>query len=239
MINSWLRSITKFETKKSKILKHEVLGTILNAPLEINEEDIIFGCGCYWGAEKGFWKLPGVKTTAVGYAGGDAKKPTYRQVCNGDTGHAEVVRVVWNKESIDLSDLLKLFWECHDPTQENRQGNDWGSQYRSAIYITRPHQLKIVNASKDQYQKELIINGFNSIKTEIRELDNFYFAESYHQQYLAKPFSRPYCSAMPTKVRLGIFSGCNYKLKKSIWSNYNWESNHCILNSSNNQLENL
>ena len=207
------------------------------ARLKDNEQEILFGCGCFWGAEKGFWRLPGVISTAVGYAGGVKEKPTYREVCSGLTGHTEVVRVVWNNNEIDLSDLLKLFWECHDPTQGNRQGNDSGSQYRSAIYTTSKEQQSKAIESKKSYQIELQNKGFGVITTEIENNIKFYFAEEYHQQYLAKPGSRPYCSAMPTKVTFKNFSGANFKLNEKIWSNYNWDITHCILRGENTPIE--
>ena len=134
---------------------HTILKNDLTAKPKDNEQEILFGCGCFWGAEKGFWRLPGIISTAVGYAGGEKENPSYREVCSGLTGHTEVVRVVWNNNEIDLSDLLKLFWECHDPTQGNRQGNDSGSQYRSAIYTTSKDQLSKAIESKNSYQKEL------------------------------------------------------------------------------------
>ena len=189
-----------YSDKSSKKIRKKMLHTILkndlSAELKNNEEEILFGCGCFWGAEKGFWRLPGIISTAVGYAGGEKEDPSYREVCSGLTGHTEVVRVVWNKNEIDQSDLLKLFWECHDPTQGNRQGNDSGSQYRSAIYTTTQDQLIKAIDSKNSYQKNLQKNGFGQITTEIKNNIKFYFAEDYHQQYLAKPGSRPYCSAM-------------------------------------------
>ena len=120
---------------------HVVLGTPIDAAVKVGQAEAVFGCGCFWGAEKGFWRLPGVVTTAVGYAGGSIQQPSYDQVCSGSTGHSEVVRVVWDTALIDFSDLLKLFWECHDPTQGNRQGNDRGSQYRSVIYADDPGQI--------------------------------------------------------------------------------------------------
>ena len=223
--------------KTNKKLQHTILKNDLTAKLKDNEQEILFGCGCFWGAEKGFWRLPGVITTAVGYAGGEKEKPNYREVCSGLTGHTEVVRVVWNNNEIDLSDLLKLFWECHDPTQGNRQGNDSGSQYRSAIYTTSKEQLSKAIESKNSYQIELQNNGFGIITTEIENDIKFYFAEDYHQQYLAKPGSRPYCSAMPTKVKFKNFSGANFKLNEKIWSNYNWDITHCILRGENTPIE--
>ena len=242
-INEYLTLIINklYSNKSTEILKKKVLHTILKtdltARLKDNEQEILFGCGCFWGAEKGFWRLPGVISTAVGYAGGEKEKPTYRDVCSGLTGHTEVVRVVWNNNEIDLSDLLKLFWECHDPTQGNRQGNDSGSQYRSAIYTTSKEQLSKAIESRNSYQIELQNNGFGIITTEIENDIEFYFAEDYHQQYLAKPGSRPYCSAMPTKVTFKNFSGANFKLNEKIWSNYNWDITHCILRGENTPIE--
>ena len=230
-----------YSKKSSPEIKKKVFHTILNndlsAELKDNEQEILFGCGCFWGAEKGFWRLPGIISTAVGYAGGEKENPSYREVCTGLTGHTEVVRVVWNNNEIDQSDLLKLFWECHDPTQGNRQGNDNGSQYRSAIYTTTESQLIKALESKKSYQKELQINGFGEITTEITKNIKFYFAEEYHQQYLSKPGSRPYCSAMPTKVELKTFNGANFKLNKKIWDEYNWDISHCILRGENTPIE--
>ena len=223
--------------KFNKKVLHTILKNDLSLELKDNEQEILFGCGCFWGAEKGFWRLPGIITTAVGYAGGDKDSPSYREVCTGYTGHTEVVRVVWNNNEIDQSDLLKLFWECHDPTQGNRQGNDCGSQYRSAIYTTNEYQLIQAIESKKSYQEELKKNGFGEITTEIKNDVKFYFAEEYHQQYLAKPGSRPYCSAMPTKVEFKNFKGSNFKLNKKIWSFYNWDISHCILRGENTPIQ--
>ena len=141
MLPSWLSP--RGGAESSAPATHAVLGTPLKAPLMADQEEAIFACGCFWGAEKGFWRLPGVVSTAVGYAGGQTEQPTYNQVCSGRTGHTEVVRVVWSRPALDFSDLLKLFWECHDPTQGNRQGNDTGSQYRSAIYTFNPEHLQL------------------------------------------------------------------------------------------------
>ena len=217
---------------------HRILKSDIKKDPNLQEDEIIFGCGCFWGAEKCFWKLPGVVTTSVGYAGGNKSNPTYYEVCSGLTGHSEVVRVIWNKEEIDISDLLKMFWECHDPTQKNRQGNDLGTQYRSAIYFKNENNKKTILESKEKYQKELYKNKLSSIKTEIKKIDTYYFAEDYHQQYLASPGSRQYCSASPTKVKLGNFTGSNYKLKENIWDNFNWEVNKCVLRSDNNPIKN-
>ena len=212
---------------------HVVLGSPITAPPAQGQQEAQFGCGCFWGAEKGFWRLPGVVTTAVGYAGGKGSNPSYEQVCSGRTGHAEVVRVVWDTALIDFSDLLKLFWECHDPTQGDRQGNDSGSQYRSAIYVDDPELLKQAEASRDSYQHLITAQGYGAITTEIRTGVPFFAAENYHQQYLARPGSRPYCSAMPTKVELGTFAGCTYKLPHSVWSHYDWNVSHCVLRGEN------
>ena len=234
MFPSWLTS--KEPAADSANERHAVLGTALRAPLLSDQEEAIFACGCFWGAEKGFWRLPGVVSTAVGYAGGQLEGPTYQQVCSGRTGHTEVVRVVWSTPAIDFSDLLKLFWECHDPTQGDRQGNDTGSQYRSAIYTTTDQQLTLALASKESYQQALTSKGFGPITTEIKADQPFFFAETYHQQYLAKPGSRPYCSAMPTKVPLEQFEGANFHLPDHVWGEYNWNVSHCVLRSDNQPI---
>jgi peptide-methionine (S)-S-oxide reductase len=147
---------------------------------------VLFGLGCFWGAEKAFWKQSNVLTTAVGYAGGAATDPTYRQVCSGATGHAEVVLVVFTGGDDALDRLLDVFWESHDPTQGMRQGNDVGSQYRSAIYVDSEHDLKLALASRERYQAALAANGYGAITTEIRQGADFWYAEDYHQQYLVK-----------------------------------------------------
>ena len=216
---------------------HKILKTDIKKDPNVEADEIIFGCGCFWGAEKCFWKLPGVVTTSVGYAGGKKNNPTYYEVCSGLTGHSEVVRVIWDKTEIDISDLLKMFWECHDPTQENRQGNDIGTQYRSAIYFKSENNKDIILASKHEYQKELNKNNFGLIQTEIKLIDDYYFAENYHQQYLASEGSRQYCSASPTNVKLLQFTGSNYKLKNQIWENFNWEVEKCVLRTDNNPIK--
>ena len=218
---------------------HRILKTDIKKEPNPQEDEIIFGCGCFWGAEKCFWKLPGVITTSVGYAGGNTSNPTYYEVCSGLTGHTEVVRVVWDKSIIDISDLLKMFWECHDPTQKNRQGNDVGTQYRSAVYYKNENQKKIILASKEHYQKELDKKNLGLIETEIKIADTYFYAEQNHQQYLAIEGSRQYCSASPTKVKLRDFTGSNYKLKDYIWENFNWEVDKCVLRSDNNPIKNI
>ncbi|QEY31486.1 peptide-methionine (S)-S-oxide reductase MsrA [Synechococcus sp. RSCCF101] len=213
--------------------RHAVLGTPIQAPPGPGQEEVLFGCGCFWGAEKGFWRLPGVVSTAVGYAGGQVPNPTYDEVCSGLTGHSEVVRVVWTSDALDFSDLLKLFWECHDPTQGDRQGNDRGSQYRSAIFTFSPRQQELALASRDAYQAALGAKGYPAITTEIAADRTFYFAEAYHQQYLAKPGSRPYCSAQPSGQPLGSFPGSDYRLPASVWDHFDWSVQHCVLRGDN------
>ena len=213
--------------------RHVVLDTALKAPLSTSQQEALFGCGCFWGAEKGFWRLPGVISTAVGYAGGYTANPTYEEVCSGRTGHTEVVRVVWDVNAIDFSDLLKLFWECHDPTQGMAQGNDTGTQYRSAIYVMEPELLPLAEASRNRYQQLLNANGKSAITTEIATGKPFFFAETYHQQYLARPGSRPYCSARPSGVLLDAFEDSNYKLPAAVWSHYDWSIDHCVLRGDN------
>jgi peptide-methionine (S)-S-oxide reductase len=165
---------------------HFVHGTPLGGPVPAGQEQAVFALGCFWGAERKFWKTPGVTSTAVGYAGGHTPNPTYEETCSGRTGHTEVVRVVFDPKKVSYDDLLKLFWESHDPTQGMRQGNDVGTQYRSAIYTYSDAQRRAAEASRDAYQAKLREAGFGPITTEVREAPPFYFAEEYHQQYLAK-----------------------------------------------------
>jgi len=166
--------------------KHFVNGHPIRAPFPAGLEQAVFGMGCFWGAERLFWKLPGVYSTAVGYAGGQTKNPSYEEVCSGMTNHSEVVLVVFDPKKISYEELLKTFWEGHDPTQGMRQGNDAGTQYRSAIYTYGKEQLEAAVKSKEQYEKAIRAKGFDSITTEIREAPEFYYAEDYHQQYLGK-----------------------------------------------------
>jgi peptide-methionine (S)-S-oxide reductase len=166
--------------------RHEILGTPLQEPYPDGMETAYFGLGCFWGAEKMFWQLPGVFTTAVGYQGGFTPNPTYEEVCSGQTGHTEVVKVVFDPATISFETLLKHFFEDHDPTQGMRQGNDLGSQYRSAIYVTNERQAREAQAVQDSYQQVLTASGFGEITTEIVEAGPFWYAEDYHQQYLKK-----------------------------------------------------
>lgn len=180
--------------------RHFVNGHALKAPYPAHLETAVFGLGCFWGAERRFWQLPGVWSTAVGYAGGYTPNPTYEEVCSGLTGHSEVVLVVFDPAGISYDDLLKAFWETHDPTQGMRQGNDRGTQYRSCIYTTSAAQADAARASLAAYQSSLDSAGFGRITTEIRSLDTFYFAEDYHQQYLARN-PQGYCGLGGTGVR--------------------------------------
>jgi peptide-methionine (S)-S-oxide reductase len=179
--------------------EHYVNGHSLEGPYPEGLELAQFGLGCFWGAERIFWQAPGVWTTAVGYSGGHTPNPTYEEVCSGRTGHTEAVLVVYDPKVTSYEALLKLFWESHDPSQGMRQGNDVGTQYRSAIYTYTPEQRRDAEASRDRFQKELNAAGYGEITTEIKDAPPFYFAEDYHQQYLAKnPFG--YCGLGSTGV---------------------------------------
>jgi len=180
--------------------RHQVLGTPTSGPFPAPLQSVLFGLGCFWGAERLFWRLPGVYTTSVGYAGGHTPNPTYEEVCSGLTGHSEVVQVVYDPAKISFDTLLKTFWEEHDPTQGMRQGNDVGTQYRSVVFTSTPEQLDAAEASKDQYEAALRAAGRGCITTEIAPAPAYYLAEEYHQQYLHR---RPdgYCG----------LSGCGVK----------------------------
>ena len=166
--------------------RHEALGTPLEPPFPEGLEQSVFALGCFWGAERVFWRAPGVYTTAAGYAGGFTKNPTYEEVCSGRTGHAEAVLVVFDPKRTSYEELLRLFWENHDPTQGMRQGNDVGTQYRSAIYWTSEAQRRAAEESRAMYQARLAAAGYGEITTELAEAGPFYYAEPYHQQYLQK-----------------------------------------------------
>jgi peptide-methionine (S)-S-oxide reductase len=186
--------------------RHYVLDAPLRGPFPADTEQAIFGLGCFWGAERVFWQLPGVYTTAAGYAGGITPNPTYEEVCSARTGHSEVVLVVYKPAEISFEELLAAFWEAHDPTQGMRQGNDVGTQYRSAIYTTTPAQAKVAETSRDAYQSALSAARRGEITTEIAEAGPFYYAEDYHQQYLAKnPMG--YCGIGGTGVACPIGAG--------------------------------
>jgi len=185
---------------------HFVNGHALKGPYPEGAQTIYFGMGCFWGAERLFWQLPGVYVTAVGYQGGHTPNPTYEEVCSGMTGHTEIVKVVYDPNQIGLETLLKTFWEEHDPTQGMRQGNDVGTQYRSAIYTTSPEQRAQVEASRKAFDAALAGRGLGKITTEIAPAGPFYYAETYHQQYLAKN-PNGYCGLAGTGVScpIGLF----------------------------------
>jgi peptide-methionine (S)-S-oxide reductase len=191
--------------EKQHISRHYVSGNPIVEPVPAGLAKAVFGLGCFWGAERKFWQLPGVFSTAAGYAGGDVENPTYREVCSGRTGHAEVILVYYDPKRISYEKLLKMFWESHDPTQGMRQGNDRGTQYRSAVYYCDAEQQEQAVASLKAYQESLRKAGFkNDITTEIAPLDTFHYAEDYHQQYLAKN-PDGYCGLGGTGVSFG---GC-------------------------------
>ena len=181
--------------------EHFVKGTPLKAPFPEGLEQAIFGMGCFWGVERRFWELEGVYTTAVGYSGGYTKNPTYREVCTGMTGHNEVVLVVYDPSVITYENLLVTFWEDHDPTQGMQQGNDVGTQYRSGIYFLNNSEEEVILKTKSQYQSQLDNNGLGQITTEVKNAGPFYYAEHYHQQYLAKN-PDGYCALVGTGVKI-------------------------------------
>ena len=183
--------------------RHFVLGTPLEPPFPDGLEQVVFGMGCFWGAERKFWTAPGVYTTAVGYAGGFTPNPTYEEVCSGRTGHTEVVLVVFDPKLTSFEDMLRIFWENHDPTQGMRQGNDIGTQYRSSIYTSNDAQARAVEASRAMFQPRLDAENYGEITTEIAPAPTFYYAEDYHQQYLAKN-PNGYCGLGGTGVSCPI-----------------------------------
>jgi peptide-methionine (S)-S-oxide reductase len=189
-------------------VEHFVLGTSLEPPFPAGFERAVFGMGCFWGAEKRFWEALGVYTTAVGYAGGTTPNPLYEEVCSGLTGHAEVVLVVFDPGATSYAEMLRIFWESHDPTQGMRQGNDVGTQYRSAVYTTSAAQRAAAVASRDAYAERLRAAGHGAITTEIADVPEFYYAEDYHQQYLAKN-PHGYCGLGGTGVAcpVGVTGG--------------------------------
>lgn len=182
---------------------HFVNGNPIKGPFDAHLREAVFALGCFWGAERRFWETEGVYTTAAGYAGGSTANPDYELVCTGSTGHAEVVLVVFDPDRVSYEDLLRVFWESHDPTQGMRQGNDMGTQYRSAIYTRDEAQLESAQHSMRGYQVELRNAGFGEITTEIAPLDTFYYAEDYHQQYLVKN-PNGYCGLGGTGVNCPI-----------------------------------
>jgi peptide-methionine (S)-S-oxide reductase len=215
---------------------HFVLGNNTVPPFDENLQTCIFGTGCFWGTEKGFWRMPGVVSTSVGYCGGFTKNPVYKEVCSGGTGHNEVVQVVWDPNQIDFVDILRQFWQSHDPTQGMGQGNDRGTQYRSGIYPTTKEQKDIAEKSMVAYQEALSGTG-KIITTEIVEEGSavFYYAEDYHQQYLAKPGSNQYCSAQPLEISLPPIEGTQPLLPEKYWEKHA-PTQHCVLRQSNKQI---
>jgi peptide-methionine (S)-S-oxide reductase len=183
--------------------QHDVLGTSIKPPFPDGYQEAVFGMGCFWGAERVFWQAPGVYTTAVGYAGGYTPNPTYEEVCSGSTGHTEAVLVVFDPKATSYEEILRLFWENHDPTQGMRQGNDVGTQYRSEILTTSDEQREAAESSRTIFQERLAEKGYGEITTEIAPLDEFYYAEGYHQQYLAKN-PNGYCGLGGTGVSCPI-----------------------------------
>jgi peptide-methionine (S)-S-oxide reductase len=185
--------------------RHTVLDTPLRGPWPAGAEVAVFGMGCFWGAERLFWRLPGVISTSVGYAGGSTPNPTYEEVCSGMTGHAEVVQVVYDPKKIGFEQLLKVFWENHDPTQGMRQGNDVGTQYRSTIYTTTDEQRVVAEASKEAFAPVVARNGLGEITTEIAPLGDYFYAEDYHQQYLSDSKNpNGYCNHGPNGMTCPI-----------------------------------
>jgi peptide-methionine (S)-S-oxide reductase len=183
--------------------RHFLIGNRIVPPFPRDAQTAVFGLGCFWGAERKFWQQPGVIATAVGYAGGYTENPTYEEVCTGMTGHTEVVLVVFDPKQTSYANLLKIFWESHDPTQGMRQGNDVGTQYRSAIYVANIEQRAIAEASKKAYAQSLQRAGFEAITTEVLDAPPFYYAEDYHQQYLAKN-PNGYCGLGGTGVSCAL-----------------------------------
>ena len=180
--------------------RHLVLGNPIETDPPEGFEVVVVGLGCFWGEEKTFWEVPGVWSTSVGYAGGVTPNPTYEETCTGRTGHAEVVRIIFDPAKVSFQELLQVFWENHDPTQGMRQGNDRGSQYRSIILTTTPDQQKLAEESRDHYQEKMTAAGYGQITTAIQPLGEYYYAEDYHQQYLVKnPYG--YCPLHATGIK--------------------------------------
>ena len=200
------RALPGRSTEMPVAARHAVLGTPMQPPFPEGFQQLVIGMGCFWGAERVFWQAPGVYTTAVGYAGGYTPNPTYEEVCSGSTGHTEAVLVVWDPAKTSLEEILRLFWENHDPTQGMRQGNDVGTQYRSAIYVADEAQRAAAEASREMYNARLTAAGYPEITTEIADAGPFYYAEDYHQQYLHKnPWG--YCGLGGTGVSCPVGVG--------------------------------
>lgn len=222
---------------------HRVLGTKITGPFPENLAYVILATGCFWGSEKSFWRLPGVYTTAVGYSGGKAKKATYNEVCSGTTGHTESVLVVWDPAKLSIVDIVRMFLQCHNPTQVNGQGNDTGTQYRSAFYFNTDDQKRIGLAAIKSYEKSL---GNRKIATEVKQvgMESFIYAEDYHQQYLASPGARKYCSAQPQEVNMedaknwvpeDLYTTYAPKLDDKFWAKHA-PTFHCVLREPDEQI---
>ena len=212
------RALPGRDTEITVADRHFVLGTPLRPPFPEGFQSIVVGMGCFWGAERVFWQAPGVYTTAVGYAGGYTPNPTYEEVCSGSTGHTEAVLAVFDPAKTSYEEMLRLFWEGHDPTQGMRQGNDVGTQYRSAIYYHDATQQAAVERSRDAYAEMLRASGYGEISTEIAAAGPFYYAEDHHQQYLAKKgfvSEGGYCSMEPTGVSCPVGLGVDLSLGSS------------------------
>mmetsp|Transcript_69894 Transcript_69894/g.158626 ORF Transcript_69894/g.158626 Transcript_69894/m.158626 type:complete len:258 (-) Transcript_69894:100-873(-) len=236
--------------------KHFVFGTPMKGPWPEGFQVFVFANGCFWGSEKGIWRLPGggIHSTAVGYAGGYTANPSYEEACSGRTGHTEAVQVVFDPSKVSLADILRWFWESHDPTQGMGQGNDRGTQYRSGLYYYNDEQRQLCEASKAAYEAALKDKGKGrgpEVTTEIRAAADFpdsrvfYYAEDYHQQYLAKPGARPYCSAQPQEVALPPFESWAPeelrerhapKLPESFWDNHA-PKEHCVIRAPNEPIK--
>jgi peptide-methionine (S)-S-oxide reductase len=202
------RALQGRDMKMAVPARHDVLGTPLEGPFPEGVETAVFGMGCFWGAERVFWQAPGVYTTAVGYAGGYTPNPTYEEVCSGSTGHTEAVLVAYDTAKTSYEEMLRLFWENHDPTQGMRQGNDMGTQYRSAIYFTSDEQGRAAELSRRVFGDRLAQKGYGEITTEIAAAGDFYYAEPYHQQYLAKN-PNGYCGLGGTGVSCPVGLAAN------------------------------
>ena len=238
------RALPGRERKMPVAARHYVLGNPMEGPWPANLKTFVFANGCFWGSEKGIWRLPGggIHSTAVGYAAGYTPNPTYEEACSGLTGHTEAVQVVYDPEKISLVDILRWFWEAHDPTQGMGQGNDRGTQYRSGAYYVDAEQKALIEASKAAYEGAMKAKGFGPITTEVAAASDyaqlFYYGEDYHQQYLAKPGARPYCSAQPRCVSLPAFEswcppGLEHhapKLPEAFWAQHGPKP-HCVINS--------
>eukprot|EP00511_Aplanochytrium_stocchinoi_P005929 CAMPEP_0204822614 /NCGR_PEP_ID=MMETSP1346-20131115/800_1 /ASSEMBLY_ACC=CAM_ASM_000771 /TAXON_ID=215587 /ORGANISM="Aplanochytrium stocchinoi, Strain GSBS06" /LENGTH=233 /DNA_ID=CAMNT_0051948929 /DNA_START=276 /DNA_END=977 /DNA_ORIENTATION=- len=227
--------------------EHRILGTNFKGPFPEGTDSCVVATGCFWGSEKAMWRMPGMYTTAVVYAGGPTKDPTYQKVCSGNTGHTEAVLCVWETDKLSFTDVVRMYLQCHDPTQVNGQGNDRGTQYRTALYYNSDDQKRITEAAIASYEKSL---GGRTIATELRALKpkgdvEYYYAEDYHQQYLASPGARQYCSAQPQGVQLenaerwlpeDLKGKYTPKLPEAFWEKHA-PTPHCVLREPHEQFK--